>query len=57
MNSRKCDICNVDVHRASFVKRLRSKRHLKNVKKNDMIEPDRLFQEPIENKIEKISNP
>ena len=25
MNSRKCDICNVDVHRASYVKHLRKK--------------------------------
>ena len=28
MNSRKCDICNIDVHRASYVKHLRSKKHL-----------------------------
>ena len=25
MNSRKCDVCNVDVHRASYIKHLRSK--------------------------------
>ena len=25
MNSRKCEICNVDVHRASYVKHIRSK--------------------------------
>ena len=25
-NNRKCDVCNVDVHRASYVKRLRSKK-------------------------------
>ena len=31
MNSRKCEICNV--HRASSVKRLRSKKHLETVKK------------------------
>ena len=28
MNSRRCDICNIDVHRASYVKHFRSKRHL-----------------------------
>ena len=27
-NSRTCEICNVDVHRASFAKHLRSKKHL-----------------------------
>ena len=26
MNSRRCDICNVDVHRASYIKHLRSKK-------------------------------
>ena len=27
MNSRKCDVCNIDVHRASYVKPLRSEKH------------------------------
>ena len=27
-NGRRCDICNIDVHRASYAKHLRSKRHL-----------------------------
>ena len=30
MNSRKCEICNVDVHRASYIKHLRSKKHTEN---------------------------
>ena len=46
MNSRKYEICNVDVHRASYMKHLGSKKHLE----NEMIIPKRLFQEPIENK-------
>ena len=29
MNSRKCDVCNIDVHRAPFVKHLRKKSILK----------------------------
>ena len=57
MNSRKCEICNVDVHRASYIKHLRSKKHLENIKQNDMIIPEWLFQEPVENKINKIYNP
>ena len=32
MNSRRCEICNVDVHRASFVKHLRSKKTYRNYK-------------------------
>ena len=40
MNSCKCDICNVDVHRASYEKHLRSKIHLENIKQNKMIIPD-----------------
>ena len=47
MNSRKCEICNVDVHRASYVKRLRSKKHIENEKINIMIIPECLFQEPM----------
>ena len=53
MNSRKCDICNVNVHRASNMKHLRSKKHTENENKNMMI-PDWLFQEPIENEIKKL---
>ena len=50
MDSRKCDICNVDVHRASYPKHLRSKKHLENEKNNDMLIPKWLFEQPIENK-------
>ena len=51
MNSSKCDVCNIDVHRASYVQHLRSRKHLENEKQNEMIIPELLFQEPIENKI------
>ena len=57
MNSRKFELCNVDVHRASYMKHLRSKKHLENMKQNEMIIPKRLFQEPVENIIRKIYNP
>ena len=50
MNSCKCDVCNIDVHRASYVKHLRSRKHLGNEKQNESIIPELLFQEPIENK-------
>ena len=50
MMSRKCEICDVDVHRASYVKHLRSKKHLGKEKQNDMIIPKWLFKEPVENK-------
>ena len=51
MNSRKCDICNIDGHRASYVKHLRIKKHLENEKHNELIIPEWFFKEPIENKI------
>ena len=57
MNSRKCEVCNVDVHRAPYIKHFRSKKHIKNMKQNEGIIPEWLFSEPIENKIEKINNP
>ena len=57
MNSRRCEICNVNVHRASYMKHLRSEKHLEFMKQNEMIIPEWLFQEPVENKINKIHNP
>ena len=57
MNSRKCEVCNVDVHRASYIKHLKSKKHIENMKKNEMIIPEWLSQGPIENKVNKIYNP
>ena len=56
MKSRKCDICNVDVHRASYVEHLRSKKHLENENQNEMIIPEWLYQEPIEIKNKKTKN-
>ena len=58
-NGRTCEICNINVHRASFVKHLRSKVHLEN-EKNEMIIPEWLFKEeqtPIQNKMKKVYNP
>ena len=55
-NSRTNETCNVNVHRASFVKHLRSEKHLENEKQIEIIIPEWLFKEeqtPIKNKIEK----
>ena len=55
-NSRTCEVCNVNVHRASFVKHLRSKKRIENIEQNGMIIPDWLFKEersPIKKKIKK----
>ena len=57
MNSRRCDDCKIDVHRASYNKHLRSKKHLEIIKHNEMIIPEWLFREPVENRIKKIYNP
>ena len=51
MNSRKRDICTIDVHRASYVKHLRSKKHLEKEKQNEVKIPEWLSKEHIENKI------
>ena len=59
-NSRTCDVCNVNVHRASFAKHLKSKKHLENVIQNDMIIPEWFFKEektPIKKTIQKVYNP
>ena len=59
-NSRTCDLCNGNVHRASFVRHLRIKKHLENIIKNEMIIPEWLFKEeqaPIKKQIKSIYNP
>ena len=59
-NSRNCEICNVNVQRASCVKHLRSTKHIENLKQNEMIIPEWLFKEekaPIKKQIKKIYNP
>ena len=42
MNSSEYDNCNIDVHRASYQKHLRSKKHLENEKRINMIIPTRI---------------
>ena len=44
-NSLTCEICKVNVHRASMQKHLRSKKHLENIKQNEMIIPEWLFKQ------------
>ena len=58
--SRTCEVCNVNVHRASFVQHLRREKHLENIEQNEWIIPDWLFKEersPIRKKIQKVYNP
>ena len=54
---KKCLICDIDIHRASYNKHLKSKKHLENITQNEMIIPEWLFKEPFGNKIKKIFNP
>ena len=42
-NSRRCEICNVTVHRASMQKHLGIKKHLETEKQNEMIIREGLF--------------
>ena len=59
-NRRICEVCNVNVHRASLAKILRSKKHLENVDQNEMIIPEWFFKEeksPIKKKMQKLYNP
>ena len=56
MNSRECYVGNIDVHRASYQKHLRSKKHLEKDKQNELIIPEWLVKEPFENKMLKNFN-
>ena len=55
------DLCKIDIHRESFAKYLRSKKHLENIRQIEIIIPEWLFKEeqgPIrKNWLEKIYNP
>ena len=58
-NSRTCEICNVNVHRASVVKHLRSKKHLENMIQNEIIIPEWLIkqeQTPLKKKSQRTYN-
>ena len=48
MTSRTCDV--IDVHRAAYLKHLRSKKQIESEKTSNMNIPEWLFQELIENK-------
>ena len=55
-NSRTCYICNVNVHRASYVKLLRRKKHLENIKQKVLKMPEWFIEEeqaPLKRKIQK----
>ena len=47
-NARRCDFCNIDVHRESYVKHLRTKKHLENLKQEDLIITEWIIQRPFE---------
>ena len=58
--SRRCEICNFDVHRASYAKQLRSKKHSEKLGQNYIKTPEWLFREkqaPIKNTFKNIYNP
>ena len=56
MNSDNCEFCKIDVHGASYVEHLRSKKHLEKEKQYELILPESLFEEPIEKKLNKYIN-
>ena len=44
-NSLRCDLCNIDVHRASYGKHLIRKKQLEKIRQNEIIIPEWLFKE------------
>ena len=59
-NRLRCEVCNVDIHRASMQKHFRSKKRSEKEKQNEMINPERLFkqkQTPIRKKTQKGIRP
>ena len=44
-NSRRCEICKFEIHRASYAKHLRSKKLLEKIRQDEKHIPERLFKE------------
>ena len=44
-NGRRCELCNFDVHRASYAEHLRTRKHLDNIRQDEIIIPEWLFKE------------
>ena len=55
-NSGRCEICNVNIHRASMQKHFRKKKHLENEKHKEMIIPEWLFKEEQAPILKKVYN-
>ena len=59
-NCRKCDVCKIDVHRASFANCMRSEKYSEKKRQDVIIIPECLFKEEqkhIKNKIRNIYHP
>ena len=59
-NNSRCEVCSVDVHRASMQRLLKSKKRLGNGNQNEMIIPEWFSKEkyePIKKRNEKLYNP
>ena len=60
MESRRSDICYIDIHRGSYAKHWRSKQLLENTRPRELFIPEWLFKEeqtPFKKKIKKVYNP
>ena len=58
-SSRRCAICNIDGHRASYAKQLRRKNQLENIRQVENVTPEWLFKEeqtPIKKTIKKYTS-
>ena len=58
-SSRRCNICTLDVHRASYAKHLRIKKRLENIRQDDTVIKEWFIKEertPIKREIKKVCN-
>ena len=51
-----CEICNINIGRASMQKHLRSRKHIENVEENEIIILERIRRENIRSVIEQLRN-
>ena len=58
--TRRCEVCKIDVHRASYAKHLKIKKRMENMNQKEVFIPEWFFkeeQEPFKRKIKKVYNP
>ena len=56
MNRRRCEDCNIEIHKSSYRRHLRSRKHIESLEENEIIISERIRSENIRSVIEQLRN-